>query len=225
MPHPEPIPGRHDTRADVESGAPGDDFVQVRGDWVALVALFGRASPVSMSHWNPRTGNVFELRAPSPQHRAKLSAAFEQQLWQDADWVEIPCQESDAAFAQIAAFVGALRPGKAKTQLATAIASPKPFRRFRQLMAGWPGVARRWQAVVDGEAALRLAEFCLSQNWRLADPRFEVAVVQWLDTTDATSDADAGEPEFPVAPATIRRVRLASASLALARSAAELAPP
>lgn len=213
---PDPLSAAPSQHTELE---PAPDFVLVRGDWPALVQLFAHASPVSMSHWQPQTGETFQVRPGNAAKRAAQGAAFEQRLWHEEQWVEIPCQESDVAFVQLQTFVAALRPGKAKAQLTVIVQAPKPFRHFRQRVAKWPGVARRWQSVVDAEAALRLAQFCLAQGWRLADPRFDDAVVQWLDATD--------EPETAatpiVAPSPVVRVKLAAVSLALARRAGQLA--
>lgn len=170
----------------VAQGEPGNQLVQVSGAWDVLVRLFARASPVSMSHWNPGTGECFEL--PRGKQRAATAARFEQRLWQDERWVEIPCQESADGYQQAVAFTAQLRPGKACQQLQRALAGPKPFRGFRAVLQAHPGLQRRWQDGVEAEAELRLAEFCLAQGWRLADPRFDVAVEKWLDATEPEED-------------------------------------
>ncbi len=152
-----------------------------------------------MSHWNPQTGELFEL--PRGKQRTATAERFEQRLWRDPQWVEIPCQESDGGFQLANQFVAQLRPGRGRHELAMALQGPKPFRALRAALERHPGLKRRWLAVVEQEATLRLTEFCLSQAWRLEDARFDAAVERWLDATDedaAHADAFDGGARRPV---------------------------
>lgn len=164
----------------------GESVVAVRGDWAVLVRLFERASPVSMSHWNPWTGKTFEL--PRGKQRRITGERFEQRLMneegQAAEWAEIPCEESDTEYRRAVTFAEDLRPGAGRAELLAALHGPKPFRAFRAVLARHPSLERRWAAVSTQAAEERLAEFCLAQGWRLADPRFDAAVERWLDTQE-----------------------------------------
>lgn len=196
---------------------PGSELRPVRGQWPDLVRLFARASPVSMSHWNPATGELFE--APRGKQRAATVQRFEERLWKDANWIEIPYQESDEAFAAAQQFVDDLRAGKAKTQLAAALQGSKPFRAFRTVLAAHPGLQRRWNDLQNQQSAERLVEFCLSQSYFIDDPRFEQALESWLDAREA-EEGDGEEPLPPPVPVAARRP-LGSLSLGRKRHDAE----
>lgn len=173
----------------------------VRGEWEALVQLFGRATPLSMSHWNPHSGELFEL--PRGKQREATALRFEERLWREPQWVEIPCQESDSGYQQAQDFVTSLRPGRGRQELTAALEGAKPFRALRAVLDRHPGLKRRWQAIAEAEATLRLVEFCISQQWRLDDRRFDEAVERWLDATeDMTAVDDHAGP--PAAAATYR---------------------
>jgi len=184
----------------------GEDGVEVLGSWPDLVALCARASPISMSHWNPATGELFEL--PRGKARRAQAEAFEQRLWASDAWVEVPCQESDDAFAHARAFVAGLAPGRGKATLGHALDEAKPFRAFRAAIAAMPGLRRRWDAALAAEAEQRLAGFCLAHGWRIADRRFDDAVARWLDDRP---DRDADPPPAAVA------VRRGVAALSIGR--------
>jgi len=151
------------------------------GAYDKLVGLFADASPLAMSHWNPRTGEVFAL--PRGKTRKAAAAAFEQRLWQEEDWHEVPCLESDDAHALAVAFGQGLHPGKGKTAVLAALADDKPFRGLRQVLARAPGLARRYRAVQEAEAEERLVTFCESLGVVLEDPRF-AAVLKRLHAQD-----------------------------------------
>ncbi len=129
-----------------------------------------------MSHWNPRSGEVFV--APNGDKRSKAVADFEQKLFEDADWIEVPFVESDTAHELAVKWCETLAAGKGKVAVKTALLGPKPFRALRAALKGAPGLARRYQRALEEEAAIRLVEFCLSQDWRLDDPRFDAIADQ-----------------------------------------------
>ncbi len=179
------------------AAAAGESVRTVLGEWAALVRLFERASPVSMSHWNPQTGKTFEL--PRGKQRRITGERFEQRLMGEdrdaAEWAEIPCEESDTEYRRAISFAEELRPGAGRAELLAALHGPKPFRAFRAVLARHPGLERRWASVSTQAAEERLAEFCLAQGWRLADPRFDAAVERWLDAQE-TADGSAAVEEW-----------------------------
>lgn len=178
----------------------GESVRAVQGEWPVLVRLFERASPVSMSHWNPHTGKTFEL--PRGKQRRITGERFEQRLMSEegeaAEWAEIPCEESDTEYRRAVAFAEELRPGAGRAELLAALHGPKPFRAFRAVLARHPGLERRWTAVSAQAAEERLAEFCLAQGWRLADPRFDAAVERWLDAQESADGSAEIEDIAPV---------------------------
>lgn len=178
----------------------GESVRTVLGDWAVLVRLFERASPVSMSHWNPWTGKVFEL--PRGKQRKVTGERFERRLMSEeseaAEWAEIPCEESDTEYLRAVAFAEELRPGAGRAELLAALHGPKPFRAFRAVLARHPGLERRWTTVSTHAAEERLAEFCLAQGWRLADSRFDLAVERWLDAEERADGSAAIEDVVPV---------------------------
>lgn len=184
-------------RAAIEMTEDGQPVQVAVGDWAALVRLFERASPVSMSHWNPLTGQTFEL--PRGKQRRATGERFEQKLMREDDdgaaWAEIPYEESDTEYKRAVAFAEGLRPGTGRAELLAALHGPKPFRGFRTVLGHHPGLERRWTSVSTQAAEERLAEFCLAQGLRLADDRFEVAVERWLEAQEK-ADGEGGDEEF-----------------------------
>jgi hypothetical protein len=184
-------------REAIEVTEDGQPVQVVVGEWPALVRLFERASPVSMSHWNPLTGQTFEL--PRGKQRRATGERFEQKLMREDDdgaaWAEIPYEESDTEYKRAVAFAEGLRPGTGRAELLAALNGPKPFRGFRTVLGHHPGLERRWTSVSTQAAEERLAEFCLAQGWRLADDRFEVAVERWLEAQEK-ADGEGGDEEF-----------------------------
>lgn len=151
---------------------PADTFSPsaARGDWRALVVLFRDANPQSLSHWNPSSGEVFAL--PRRGDRQRLADAFGLRVMREEGWQEVPWLESDDAFALLTAFVGGLAAGRGKRELLAALESDKPFRSCRAVLGRSPGLARRYQRVVDAEAELRLVQFCLDLGFEHVAPEF-----------------------------------------------------
>lgn len=193
------------------SAAPPVTGTLAKGDWDALVRLFAAANPLRASHWNPRTGEVFTL--PRGKERRARAEAFEQRLMNEEDWIEVPGLESDDAYALAIAFAATLQPGRGKAAVQQALAGPKPFRVLRHVLAGAPGLARRYDRMIRQEAELRLAEVCLGLELRLADKRFATALERLLAADEPQEDDDEeildedGSPFQIQAPraATIRR--------------------
>jgi len=154
----------------------------VNGIFDDLLALFVNAHPINMSHWNPRSGAVFV--APTGEKRGKAVADFEQRLFDDADWIEVPFVESDTAHELAVKWCETLAAGKGKAAVKAALLGPKPFRALRAALKSAPGLARRYQRAMEEEAAIRLVEFCLSQDWRLNDPRFDAIAQRITDLDD-----------------------------------------
>jgi hypothetical protein len=161
--------------------APAEPAI-ARGDWQALVELFVRASPLAMTHWNPRTGEMFAL--PRGKQRRATAHTFELRLLAESDWIEVPWLESGDAFAMAQAFVDALDPGRARAQLVAALVGPKPFRALRTVLEGHPGLRRKYRRVCEEEAAERLVHTCLALGLRLADPRFDAAAARVQEALD-----------------------------------------
>ncbi len=151
------------------------------GQYDDLVRLFADASPLAMSHWNPRSGEVFSV--PRGKARKAVAAAFEQRLMEEEDWLEVPYLESDDAHALAVAFAETLHPGKGKTAILAALAGDKPFRKLREVLAGAPGLTRRYRTVLEAEAEERLVTFCEGLGLHLDDPRF-AAVLTRLQSAD-----------------------------------------
>lgn len=196
---PEPAPiAQGDSHASAETTADGQPVQVVVGDWAALVRLFERASPVSMSHWNPLTGQTFEL--PRGKQRRTTGERFEHKLMREDDdgaaWAEIPYEESDTEYRRALAFAEGLRPGAGRAELLAALHGPKPFRAFRTVLGHHPGLERRWASVSSQAAEERLAEFCLAQGWRLVDERFDAAVERWLEAEERADGEGDDEEEF-----------------------------
>lgn len=167
-----------------------------------------------MSHWNPRTGEVFA--APRGKARTAAAEAFEARLFDDEDWIEVPCLESDVGHAMAVAFADGLRPGRGRTAVRAALAGPKPFRALREAMAGKPGIQRRYRRMLEEEASGRLVEFCVSQRMLLLDARFD-AMLDALDAAATAAEMDDGDVE-PVPPMPTAAARRAVASLSIGRS-------
>ncbi len=177
-----------------------------RGDWDALVRLCVQASPLSMSHWNPRTGEIFTLT--KGRDRQARAEAFQQRLFSEDDWIEVPCLESADGYALAEAFANSLSSGRGKQAVQQALAGPKPFRALRQVLAQAPGLDRRYEKMVREEAELRLAELCLGLELLHPDPRFTQAAERLgqADGPDMAEEAGPFELTTPCAvPVSIRR--------------------
>ena len=149
---------------------------RAKGTWRRVHALYRDASPMTCSHWNPLTGELFHVR--SSRRQAALVEAFEERLFTEEGWHEVPFLESDDAFALMRDFAQDLGRGRGRTELLAALDGDKPFRRFREVLQRRPGLARRWRKVADEEASVRLAVFCLGQNLTFDHPEFERAVAE-----------------------------------------------
>lgn len=158
-----------------------------QGDWDRLVRLFADASPLNLSHWNPSTGEVFYLG--KGKYRGAKAEAFQQRLFREDDWIEVPHLESADGFALAQKFAQSLSSGRGKTAVVQALAGPKPFRALRTVLAGAPGLQRRYERMLKAEAELRLAEVCLGLNLTLADPRFQTAAERLLEAEEEPDDA------------------------------------
>jgi hypothetical protein len=169
--------------------------------FAALVELFVRADPRSCCHWNTETGEHFWLRRPRRQQVER--EAFEARLFEEDGWVEVPWLESDDAYAMAKSFVEALEPGRGRTALLVALASPKPFRAFRTEIAARPGLARRWREAEVREATQRLCTIALSLDVPLGGDVFARL------STDIRAADDAREREDRAADA---RQRAAAAA-------------
>jgi hypothetical protein len=170
--------------------------VTAKGNYETLVRLFAEASPLTMSHWNPMTGEVFWL--PHGQANRKATAeAFENRLFREQGWFEVPFLESDEAFGLAGSFAASLTAGRGKADVMAALEGPKPFRALRTVLAGAPGLDRRHKRFVEAEAELRLATFCASQGLDLDDPRFAIALGHAAETWgDDEEDLFDEEPQI-----------------------------
>jgi hypothetical protein len=150
---------------------------RAKGDFDRLLKLFVEAHPHRGSHWNPLTGEIF---AGQPGRRGQLAKeAFELRLLEEDGWIEIPWQESDDAYGQARQWLGKLKPGKGRAELARALDTPKPFRAFRTVLAKHPGLARRWQEESTAEALARMVECLVAHEATLSDQRFVEAWRAW----------------------------------------------
>ncbi|MCO4761597.1 MAG: hypothetical protein KC502_08845 [Myxococcales bacterium] len=161
---------------------------EAKGQWSAIVALFRDATPMTCSHWNSQTGDVFRVR--SSRRQRALVEAFEERLFDEEGWCEVPFMESDDAFALMGDFAGDLAPGKGRSELLAALAQDKPFRGFRQILKKRPGLDRRWRKVADEEAAVRLVMFCLAQGLVMNHPEFRKAEKMIRAEWDAADRAE-----------------------------------
>ncbi|MSP90306.1 MAG: hypothetical protein EXR79_00635 [Myxococcales bacterium] len=157
---------------------------RANGAWDRLVACFAAASPVSMSHWNPTTGEVFML--PRGRQRQATSLAFEQRLALETGWVEVPWLESPDAFALADAFAASLAPGRGRVEIVRALAGEKPFRALRCVLDAHPGLRRRYEREVLQEAAFRLVHTSMALGLEHDHPEFarwarEVAELEQSD--------------------------------------------
>jgi len=144
------------------------------GAWADVHALFRDASPMTCSHWNVLTGEMFAVR--SSRRQRKHVDAFESRLFAEEGWHEVPFMESDDEFALMGDFARELGRGKGRTELLGALDGDKPFRRFRNVLKRRPGMARRWRIVANEEAAVRLVVFCLGQDLVFDHAAFKSAV-------------------------------------------------
>ena len=168
------------------------------GEWERLVGCFAAASPVSLSHWNPTTGEVFA--APRGRQSRATARAFEQRLLTETGWVEVPWLESSDAFALAAAFGDSLGPGRGRVDVLTALAGEKPFRALRRVLDAHPGLRRRYEREVKQEAAFRLVHTCLALGWDLDHPEFArwSREVMEIEREDAVQTERASTPERAV---------------------------
>ncbi len=140
-----------------------------RGDGLGeLLDFFAQASPHSASHWNVETGELFSVRGRRGSRAAV--EAFEERLFDEEGWVEVPWLESDDAFAMMEAFVASLAPGRGRLVLQQALASDKPFRAFRAAIASRPGLLRRFRQVELEEASERLCQVAVGLELELPHP-------------------------------------------------------
>ena len=144
------------------------------GKWPDVHRLFREASPMTCSHWNPDTGEMFRVK--SSKRQRLLVEAFEDRLFNEEGWHEVPFLESDDEFALMGDFAKELGRGKGRTELLAALAGDKPFRRFREVLQRRPGMERRWRTVANEEASVRLAIFCLGQALRFDHDEYRTAV-------------------------------------------------
>lgn len=96
----------------------------------------------------------------------------------------MPFVESDTAHELAVKWCETLAAGKGKAAVKAALLGPKPFRALRAALKSAPGLARRYQRAMQEEAAIRLVEFCLSQDWRLKDPRFDAIAKRITELDD-----------------------------------------
>lgn len=153
-----------------------EEAQRAAGNFEEIAQLFRAASPMSFSHWNTASGETFSVRH-SRRQRA-LVEAFEERLFEEEDWYEVPFQESDDAFAMIREWVNELRPGKGRAALMLALEGDKPFRAFRVVLKRFPGLARRFERLALEEAQARLVVFCLGQNMVFSSPIFQRLAAQ-----------------------------------------------
>ena len=154
-----------------------------RGDWHALVRLFGQASPMRVCHWNPLTGEMF--CAPRGRSGRAAVAAFGLRILREEGWLEVPFLESDQAFALAVEWVDGLASGRGKTLAQQAISAEKPFRQLRAVLGRMPGLARRYEQRVREEAEARLVEFCVGLGLCLDHPKFRELAPLFADATAA----------------------------------------
>ena len=174
----------------------------VEGGVPRLIALFRDASPMTASHWNVVTGEIFAVKN---SRRSRVAVeTFEERLFDEEGWHEVPFQESDDAYQMMAAFADELRPGKGRTALLRAVESDKPFRAFRVVCNRYPSLQRRWRRSQDDEALARLVGFCLANELWLDDARFAAEVERVESQWRA---ADAAEGKLAAAALSIGRKR------------------
>ena len=144
---------------------------------------------MTCSHWNVVTGELFSVRS-SRRQRQKVEA-FEERLFEEEGWVEVPFLESDDAFSLYREFVDELAPGKGRTELLRALESDKPFRALRQVLKRRPGLQRRWSKVATEEASLRCVVFCVGQGLEMSAAGFAEAR-ETLEEMWSENDRQAG---------------------------------
>ncbi len=131
----------------------------------ALIDLFLRAGPHSCAHWNTETGELFELRTKKGADAAL--EAFEERLFAEDGWIEVPWQPSDEAFSVAQAFAEELDDGPSRAELLLALEGDKPFRAFRAVLAAHPALARHWRERDREAAAWRLVEVAVALDVEL----------------------------------------------------------
>lgn len=161
-----------------------------------LLDFFVQASPHSASHWNVETGELFSVRGRRG-NRAAVEA-FEERLFDEEGWVEVPWLESDDAFAMMEAFVASLAPGRGRTALQQALATDKPFRAFRAAIASRPGLLRRFRQVELEEASERLCQVAVGLDVELPYPALAERQAAIRAEIEAAEDSDAAQGRVAV---------------------------
>lgn len=172
-------------RAPVASGVRSLASMAAEEQAQVLISLFRDAGPHRCAHWNIVSQEVFSLRGR--QGAESALEAFEQRLFEEDGWVEVPWVESDEAHGIAEAFVEEFDDPKLAARLGQALAGPKPFRAFRAVLATNPAVADLWREREDEAAAWRLAELCVA--WDVAPPTAALqAMVETLRAQDDGAD-------------------------------------
>ena len=144
-----------------KAGIPGTPEARAE----ALIDLFLRAGPHSCAHWNTETGELFELRSKKGADAAL--EAFEERLFAEDGWIEVPWQGSDEAFSVAQAFAEELDEGPSRAELLLALEGDKPFRAFRAVLSAHPALARHWRERDREAAAWRLVEVAVALDVEL----------------------------------------------------------
>jgi hypothetical protein len=163
----------------------------------ALIELFLRAGPHSCAHWNTETGELFELRSKRGADAA--IEAFEERLFAEDGWIEVPWQASDEAFSVAQAFAEELDEGPSRAELLLALEGDKPFRGFRAVLAAHPALARHWRDRDREAATWRLVEMAVALEVELPTEKLrsmaaELAAEQGDGDGDGEAEADASMP-------------------------------
>ena len=172
---------------EMSSDSPGDRFA--RADYEHLISLFEHATANSASHWNPNTGEVFSVRSKR-RARSRIEA-FEERLFEETGWLEIPYQESDRAHAMLCAFATDLSPGAVRAVLLQALDGDKPFRTFRATISRHHGLQRRLRAWKRAEAEQRMVLFCLGRGLELDHQSFSTQADQLREELEGELPSEA----------------------------------
>lgn len=90
------------------------------------------------------TGRVWP--APAFEYRTALSEEEEDELEDPGKWLWVHCEGSRAGYRDMERFIGTVsEPGRA-ARLDIAITGRGAFRRFKDVLARWPGELERWYA-------------------------------------------------------------------------------